>query len=346
MRRAIPKPIPTAGGGIARLAYQQAKRRGIDADAMVRKVGLTVQQVTDDQVRLAARDQVRFLNLVAEALRDDFLGMRLAQEAELRSLGLLYYVLASSGTLAEALTRASRYSTISNESIHIEYRRGRSAHVRFHCVGISRLSDRHQIEFFVMLLVRLCRHLTGRELVPGRIRFMHGREHLPADLRAYFGCEIEFGADADEVLLPHEAGEAPIVSADPYLNALLERYCEEAIEGRGGKSSEWRVSVENAMAQLLPHGQATLPQVSRQLATTPRTLGRRLAAESTTFADVLESLRHDLATRYLRDPQRSISEIAWLLGYQQVSSFDRAFRRWSGVSPGDARGKIETQLSR
>ncbi len=339
MKHASAQSHPTSSGGIARLAYRRASEAGADADALLKQAGLTLRQATDERSRIAARDQVKLLNLVADAVQDPFLGIRLAQQAELRALGLLYYVLASSATLGEAFARAARYSAINNESIRITYTRNRHDLLSYQCVGISRLGDRHQIEFFIALLVRMCRQLTGREVVPIRIRFMHRSAQLPTDLKSFFGCPIEFGAAADEALLARESGDMPVVSADPYLNSLLETYCEEAIAGRRTKSSDWRINVENAMAQLLPHGQATLPEVSRRLAIAPRTLGRRLAAEKTTFADVLESLRHDLATRYLRDPERSISEIAWLLGYRQTSSFDRAFRRWAGDNPGNVRSK-------
>jgi AraC-like DNA-binding protein len=342
MKRTSTKSLPTASGGIVRLAYRQARNAGVDVNALLKQAGLSVSQGTDEQLRVAARDQISFLNLAADAVKDDFLGIRLAQQAELRSLGLLYYVLASSSTLGEAFLRAARYSTINNESIRIDYRRGRTDVVSYQCVGVSRASDRHQIELFVALTLRMCRQLTGREVTPNRVRLMHARTQLPSDLKSFFGCPVDFGAQADEVILAPEVSEMPVVSADPYLNSLLEKYCEEAISGRGTKPSDWRVTVENTMTQLLPHGQATLPEVSRRLAITPRTLGRRLAAEQTSFVDVLEQLRHDLANRYLKDPERSISEIAWLLGYQQTSSFDRAFRRWAGVNPGDARARHST----
>lgn len=331
---------PTASGAMTRLAYQRAKKAGVDANALLERAGLSIEQITDERLRVAARDQVKFLDLVADKTQDPFLGIRLAQQAELRALGLLYYVLASSRTLSEAFARAARYSAINNESVRIFYSRDGDDRVSYQCVGISRLSDRHQMEFFITLLVRMCRQLTGREIVPIRIRLMHRREELPSDLRSFFGCPVDFATATDEVILSPDTGDMAVVSADPYLSSLLEKYCEEAVSARQTKSSDWRINVENAMAQLLPHGQANLDQVSRRLAITPRTLGRRLAAEQTTFADVLELLRHDLATRYLRDSDRSISEIAWLLGYQQTSSFDRAFRRWAGVNPGLARTRL------
>ena len=88
---------------------------------------------------------------------------------------------------------------------------------------------------------------------------------------------------------------------------------------------------------LLPHGDAKLPAIARRLGLSPRTLARRLAEESLNFSDVLENLKVDLAWRYLADEGLSISQVAWLLGYQEVSSLTHAFKRWTGRTPRQAR---------
>src|SRR4030095_8911584 len=98
-------------------------------------------------------------------------------------------------------------------------------------------------------------------------------------------------------------------------------------------SGSFRLSVENALVPLLPHGKARLREVAAKLAMSERTLARRLAPEGTSFNAVLEELRFELAKRYIDDPDLSISEIAWLLGYQEVSAFTHAFKRWSGKTP-------------
>src|SRR5262249_5844747 len=152
--------------------------------------GLTVQQVTDDRVRLPVKGQIEFLNLVAEASQSEFLGIRLAQALELREIGLTYYVLASSPTLAEALRRAARYSGITNEGVRISYRQDRNACIAFEYVGVSRSSDHHQMEFFATALVRICRQLVGRQLTPETVRFTHRRAGLPTDLKSFFGCPV------------------------------------------------------------------------------------------------------------------------------------------------------------
>src|SRR5262245_65736321 len=144
-------------------------------------------------------------------------------------MGLPYYVIASSETLGDALMRLARYSGLTNEGVRITCNEGKDITVRFEYVGVSRLSDRHQIECFVAILLRLCRQLTGLSLSPERVQLAHRRTELPAEIKKVFGCKVSFGNDADEVVYSRLAGTIANVNADPYLNSLLVSYCEEAL---------------------------------------------------------------------------------------------------------------------
>ena len=132
----------------------------------------------------------------------------------------------------------------------------------------------------------------------------------------------------------------PVVTADNYLNKLLVTYCEEALARRPTRRGSFRAGVENAIVPLLPHGDANFSTIARRLGLSQRTLARRLAAESLNFSDVLQNLKVDLACRYLADKDLSISQVAWLLGYQEVSSLTHAFKRWTGKTPREARLRI------
>ncbi|MFZ2081282.1 MAG: AraC family transcriptional regulator ligand-binding domain-containing protein, partial [Xanthobacteraceae bacterium] len=110
---------------MTRLAFACALGKGVDVDALLRKAGLSRIQIEDPQVRISVRSQVVFLELVAKALDDDLLGFHLSQNFDLRMIGLLYYVLASSETLGEALGRVARYSSIVNEGFRVTVREGR-----------------------------------------------------------------------------------------------------------------------------------------------------------------------------------------------------------------------------
>ena len=136
--------FPSAMGIVTRLACGRLKNEGVEVKALLHKVGLTEQQIDDPCSRLAVKDQIRFLDLAAEALKDERLGFHLAQTFDLRMSGLFYYVLASSETLGEALRRAARYSAIVNEGITLTLREGRDVGIGLRYAGVPRHSDRHR----------------------------------------------------------------------------------------------------------------------------------------------------------------------------------------------------------
>jgi AraC-like DNA-binding protein len=326
--------IPTASGGITRAAYAFATQARAPVGALLKRANLTLQQAKNTHMRIAVKDQIDFLNLVANELDDEFLGIRLAQTVDLRELGLLYYVMASSDTVGDALRRASRYSAIINDGVQIGYRVGKSVCVTFDYRGVSRQQDRHQIEFFITILLRICRKLSGLSSAPLRVDFMHHRTGLPSEIRKLFGADVAFTRSADQIIYPGSITHTASVNADPYLNALLLKYCEEAVASRRRKqSATWQLKVENAIAPLLPHGQAEIGKIATELGVSRRTLARRLASEGLSFRTLLDRLRFDLARRYLLERDLPISEIAWLLGYREPSAFNHAFKRWTGNTP-------------
>jgi AraC-like DNA-binding protein len=337
--------LPTASGGISRVAYARALEAQLTIDPLLKSSNLTYRQIKDSQFRIPVRNQIKFLNVVADELPDPFLGIHLAEGIELREMGLVYYVIASSETLGDALNRLARYSSITNEGIRITCDERRDITVKFEYVGVSRLSDRHQIECFVVILLRICRQLTGLSLSPRSIKLAHRRTKLPAGIKKVFGCNVAFGSNTDEVIFPRLAKNMSTVHADPYLGCLLERYCEEALSNRRVPSGAWRVKVENAIVPLLPHGQAKIGEIALRLGISVRTLMRLLASEECTFSEVLDALRLDLSKSYLREKDLPISEVAWLLGFREVSSFFHACKRWTGKTPQQVRmAGVETDV--
>jgi len=332
--------LPSTGAMIARLAYAHARAAGIALEPLAAKAGLTCRQIEGPRSRMSVRDQIRFLDAAADVLHDDLLGFHLAQRVDLRALGFLYYVVASSSTLMEGLQRAARYSSLANEAIDLRFVDRGDVGIRFRYVGISRHPDRHQIEFVVTALVRTCAQLTGMRLVPTRVRLTHSRDSSRAEFDEFFGREVEFGSTVDEVMFPADVRHQAAVSADPYLNAMLIRYCEQALAHRPRGAGPFRLRAENAIVPLLPHGKARAGAVAQRLGVSERTFARRLAAEGITFSELLEHLRADLGRRYLADRDLSISQIAWLLGYREVGAFSHAFKRWTGMTPSELRADL------
>ena len=325
--------VPTASGGIARAAYVWAVKAHVPVELLLRCANLSPQQAQNPDARIPVRDQIQFLNLVANELNEDFLGIRLAETIDLRQLGLLYYVAASSDTLGDALRRVARYSTILNEGVHITYRAGKHVAIGLSYFDVARRHDRHQIEFFITALLRICRELSGVAVLPLSVKLMHHRVNIPSEFGGLFGTCVTFNSRVDEIIYSAPIAHTSLLNADPYLNSLMLGYCEEALAKRRKKSATWRLRVENSIAPLLPHGEAKIEQIAARLGVSQRTLARRLASERLTFLRILDDLRCDLAKRYLQERELPISEITWLLGYKEPSAFTHAFKRWTGSAP-------------
>jgi AraC-like DNA-binding protein len=329
--------LPSATGGITRLACEQLTKAGIAVAPLLKKAGLSEGQIADSRTRLPVAAQISFLNLAADALNDDLLGFHLAKVPDFRGLGLFYYAVASSNVLHDVFERAAKYTAIINEGVVQSCVNRRHSGVRLRYSGVSRHPDCHQIEFWMAAILRICRHLTGRHLVPERVAFAHKRRIVAPEMTEFFGTQIEFDANADEILFDRQRAALPIVSADPYLNKMLIAYCEEALAKREKRAGSFQADVENAIVPLLPHGKAQADEIARGLHMSRRTFARRLAREDLTFSGLLNQLRSDLASRYLEDDSLSISQIAWLLGYKEVGAFSHAFRRWTGKTPREVR---------
>ena len=329
--------IPTAQGGLSRLAIARLKRAGVPAEPLLRRVGLTPEVIANPEERLSVRSQIALLDQAALALKDDYLGFTLARDFDPRELGLLYYVMASSRTLGDALKRVARYSHITNEAVVVGYREQNGLIISLGYAGVPRHSDRHQLEFCEFAVLRLCRVLTGQNLVPQRFWISHHRSGTNSEMARFVGAALEFGATTDEFALDANARELPLVHADPYLNSLLLKYCEAALVDRRGNESQLRIRVENAISSLLPHGRVVVDDVAHSLGMSKRTLGRKLADEGLNFTEILQQMRRDLALRYLDDRKLHVSKIAWLLGFNEVSAFTHTFKRWTGKTPSQMR---------
>jgi len=144
-----------------------------------------------------------------------------------------------------------------------------------------------------------------------------------------FGCPVTFDASNDSIVFDVASLDAPLVSSNRGLSPLLDGHADREL---ARWSDDWRERVRDAIVRALPSGVPSIHSVARVLATSSRTLQRELAARETSFSELVEHTRRDLAVEYLaRDVQAD--EIAFLLGFARPSSFYRAFQRWHGVTP-------------
>jgi AraC-like DNA-binding protein len=168
--------------------------------------------------------------------------------------------------------------------------------------------------------------------------FAHARNSNLREFERFYGCPLEFGASSDLLQFSNESLAIPLSGDAKLLNALRP-FCDAAAKQRRAEPGTVRTAVENEVEKLLPDGKANKHSVAKTLALSARTLSRRLADEGTTYEEVVDKLRRSLALQYLKEPRMSVSQTAWLLGYEGSTSFNHAFRRWTGRSPSAARNQ-------
>ena len=325
---------------MARLAAARLRNEGIDPGPLLEEAGLAPGQDSDVGAWIDAGQQVRFLNLAADALPDTMLGFHLAWDFDIRQAEMLYFALASSPTLGEAFARVSRYSAVANESITLSTFPENGTVLRFGNSGVPRHADRHQMEFWMTALVRICRHLSETDLRPVRVSVTHPRFHGSEAFEDFLRCKVSFQAEpsgVDEIVFASGADALPLRKADPYLSRVMLSQCEQATASHVKMNGSLRGRVENEIAQALPHGRALMEDIARTLGMSKRTLARHLSEENASYLEILEGVRLDMAQHYLRDSDLPISEIAWLLGYAETSAFTNSFKRWTGSTPRQVR---------
>ena len=291
--------------------------------------------------------QGKILEYAAETLQDSEFGLHLAQKANSREAGLLFYVASAAEDIGDALALAARYCRIVNEAVRLKLIRspeGMTIEVKL--VGIPRHFAWQNIEFIIAALIKGLREMAGRDFRPAQVAFALAREGDPGEFERFFGCPVKFSGSADLFSLSNEALAMPLVTRDQHLLDALQPICEEAAKERNAAHGTLRSLVENEVQKLLPHGKANRQRVAKALGLTERTLAQKLGEENTTYEKVVNRLRHSLALQYIQEPSFSVAQIAWLLGYKGPTSFNYAFARWTGRSASEARGENQLRNDR
>jgi len=330
--------LPSAVGFAARQAIVALHKHNVPIAALLKRAGISEGGFDNPQPRISAMAQGKLLEYAADALGDGEFGLHLAEQANPREAGLLFYVASAAEDIGHALALLARYCRISNEAVRVKLTRspeGVTAEAKY--VGLPRQFAWQNTEFLIAILVKGLREMAGRDFRPAQVAFTLARDSELREFERFFGCRVEFSASADQFVLSNETLALPLVTADRHLLDALQPICDEAAKDRSAAHGTLRASVENEVQKLLPHGRASRQRVAKALGLSERTLSQRLAEEGASYDQVVDRLRHSLALQYLKEPSFSHAQIAWLLGYEGPNSFNNAFARWTGRSASDMR---------
>ncbi len=227
-----------------------------------------------------------------------------------------------------------RYRRVFSDAVEMEIdaleERGR---LRWWFHGVASQTPRQFFEFSATNLLRAFREMSGRNLALASLSFAHPRTEDIEEFERFFGCSVSFGCQENIIEMKLSDLHLHLVAADDRLLAVLRRYCEDVLSRHAAQAPPLVERVERLIADRLAHGEARLDTVATELGLSPRSLSRKLAELDTSFKGIVGSLRKELAHRYLHESNLSPTEIAFLLGYSEVSTFTHAFKRWTGNTP-------------
>jgi AraC-like DNA-binding protein len=336
--------LPSATGFAARQAIAVLRKRNFPTAPLLTRAGISEGDIDNRQARIAALAQGKLLEYAAEALGDSEFGLHLAEQANPREAGLLFYVASAADHVEDALALTARYCRIGNEAERLNINRSpENTTVETTFVGLPRHFAWQNTEFVIAATIRALREMAGQDFQPAQVSFTLARHSELSEFEGFFGCPVEFSARADQFTLSNETLAIPLITEDHHLLETLRPICEEAAKERKTVRGTLRSLVENEVQKMLHHGKANRQRVAKALGLSERTLSQGLAEENTSFDHVVDRLRHSLALQYVKERHISLAQIAWLLGYEGPTSFNFAFARWTGRSASEVRNE-EQQL--
>ena len=242
----------------------------------------------------------------------------------------------TAATVDEALERLARYLHLWTNTVRCEITRDRrGARVALHRDGPRDLARRSANESAVAEMTHALRSIAADAIGPERAHFAHDAPSSLDEHRRFFGCPLQFGSTFDGIQLSPRALATPLALAD----AGLSRYLLDRLEAAAATEPtcpSLQHSLRRAIGDMLPEGRPTAARVAKHLGISPRTLRRRLAAESLTLVAVIADIRRELADELLA-AGKPIAEVAYLVGYSEPSAFHRAYKSWTGRTPATAR---------
>lgn len=320
----------------SRAVLDACERRGLDGDALLAAAGLTRALVEDPDARIDAACADALWEHAFARAGDPFLALHAAESLPFGAYKVIDYLATHSTTVGDGMTQVAAYFAIVDPRALVRAEPGDPARVRVLRRDGGPLPAPAQEYTFAALVTRM------RAVARFALERVDFTCPAPPDTREHtrvFECALRFEQAEAQLVFAREDWDAPVRTRDPALRALLEQHAR-ALLGSSVSEAPTASRVGAEVEKLLRARQEpTLTRVARALGASERTLQRRLREEGVSFAARIDEVRASLARTYLDEPDLSLAEVAFLLGFADQSTFTRAFRRWTGMAPGAYRAR-------
>ena len=299
---------------------------GLEARGLVCEAGLPAECLTDPDIKLSSNAAFELLESTALRFGITDLGLRMAEKRRFSTLGAIGLVMREQPNVGSALRMLTDHVWAHVEGVSMAFETSDDLVILLPAIEHARDTHvRQAMELTVAVLVNLLHRFLGADWRPEMVCFSHGRTAKAARYLRIFGQTPLF--DQERTMLVVKAADlaAEIPNADPASAHELARYLE-FIEGE--RSTDFAAKVRLLINQMLPGARCNADGVSQRLGINRRTLHRKLAAQGTTFEQLVQQIRIELALKYVGTKHHSLTEVAHLLGFAHLSGFSRWRRRW------------------
>jgi AraC-like DNA-binding protein len=277
-----------------------------------------------------------FAGILREAARltaDDCFGLHFAERFNPKNIGPLVYVALNSPTIGAGIQNVERYLHVYDSSANWSFAAdGDRGYVCFVLSGLGIEPLRQSNEHGMTLVINTLRMMVGSQWAPQEVHFAHELPEQTSEHHRIFRAPVLFGCETNALVIELSFAERPVPAADQKLYLIMKRYLDQVLSELPREDSLF-AAIRKTIAESMRDGSPELARVAKKLAVGPRTLQRQLKEYGFDFKKLVEDTRQRFAVTYLKDRKNSLTEIAFLLGYSELSAFNRAFKRWTGTTP-------------
>jgi AraC-like DNA-binding protein len=312
---------------------QAIEDAGIDPNKVFESLDLDPAVFSRAEGSIPCSSFARVLETAAELTGDGAFGLRFGAGSNPKNIGALAYAVLNSPTVTAAFETAARYLHLHNEAAEVVLREDNN--LNYLCYGLKPLDfdePRQFVEYGMAAALNTLRVMVGSQWSPREVHFAHDAPPTNAQHLEVFRSPVLFSCPMNAIVMDREFCARPIPAADPNLFKVLNRYLESVLIDVP-KADQRLEPIRRKIAEAIKDGNPNLERVAKAMALSPRTLQRQLDTLGTDFRSLLEDTRKRLALAYLKDSENTLTQIAFLLGYSEVSTFNRSFKRWTGKTP-------------
>ena len=327
----------------SRALLEACRRLGLDTRRILEAARVDAATVQDPDARIPI-DRVDALWQTAYELSGDpHLALHAIEVLPFGAYRVIDFLASNAPTIGDAVAKVSDYFPLINGLVRLTYAVG-DPDVVVALEAPSRPSaiTRPYAEYTLAAVFLRTRLATKHQFPLVRVGFSHTRPSDISEHERIFECPVTFGADRCQIVVARAIWDTPRIDSDPTLFSILDTHARMLLD-RLPSSADIVGRVRQAIEAELRAGDPSLESIARQLAMSPRTLQRRLRDHQVLFNDVLDAMRFRAAKSYLAQRDVAGAEVAYLLGFAEQSSFNRAFKRWSGQTPTEYRRRFVAQ---